>query len=96
MKKSEDEICAAKRLVTKTVEEVTRIAREHSSNRHSYQANRNQTTQEKNYVEKIENFRLFATELRGAVENGEWIVQRNISPEILQAGYAASGRCENF
>ena len=31
MKKSEDEICAAKRLVTKTVEEVTRIAREHET-----------------------------------------------------------------
>lgn len=31
MKKSEDEICAAKRLVTKTAEEVTRIAREHET-----------------------------------------------------------------
>lgn len=31
MKKSEDEICAAKRLVNKTVEEVTRIAREHET-----------------------------------------------------------------
>lgn len=31
MKKSEDEICAAKRLVTKTVEEVTRFAREHET-----------------------------------------------------------------
>ena len=35
MKKNEEEIRAAKRLVTKTVEEVTRIAREHETAIHT-------------------------------------------------------------
>ena len=53
-------------------------------------------TQQKNCAARIGNVQLLATQLKSSVECGEGIVQRSIGPEILQAGHAVLGRCEEL
>ena len=48
------------------------------------------------HTAKVEEFRSFAYELRRSVEQGEDILQRGISPEILQAGHAVFEHCEEL
>ena len=95
MKKSEEEICVAERMVTETVQEIIRIAREHETAIKT-KLEEIKLTQQKDHAAKLENFRLFAAQLRSSVECGEGIVQRNIGPEILQVGHAVFGRFEEL
>lgn len=95
MKKSEDEISATGKEVTAIVEELIRIAREHET------AIKNELSvfkesQQSCHESLLENFQLFATQLRSSVEYGEEIVKRNNGPEILQAGSAVLGCCEEL
>ena len=95
MKKSEDEICAAERKVTKTVQEIIRIAKEHETSVKTKLAEM-KVAQQRNCAARIGNVQLLATQLKSSVECGEGIVQRSIGPEILQAGHAVLGRCEEL
>ena len=95
MKKSEDEICAAERKVTKTVQEIIRIAKEHETAVKTKLAEM-KVAQQRNCAARIGNVQLLATQLKSSVECGEGIVQRSIGPEILQAGHAVLGRCEEL
>ena len=95
MKKSEDEICAAERKVTKTVQEIIRVAKEHETAVKTKLAEI-KVKQQWNYAAEIGNVQLLAAQLKSSVEYGEGIVQRSIGPEILQAGHAVLGRCEEL
>ena len=95
MKKSEDEICAAERKVTKTVQEIIRVAKEHETAVKTKLAEI-KVTQQRNYAAEIGNVQLLAAQLKSSVEYGEGIVQRSIGPEILQAGHAVLGRCQEL
>ena len=95
MKKSEEEICAAEEKVTKTVQEIIRIAKEHETAVKTKLAEI-RVTQQRIYAAKIGSDQLLAAQLKSSVECGEGIVQRSIGPEILQAGHAVLGRCEEL
>ena len=95
MKKSEEEICIAEEKVTKTVQELIRVAKEHETAVKTKMAEI-RVTQQRNYAAKIGNVQLFAAQLKSSIECGEGIVQRSIGPEILQAGHAVLGRCEEL
>ena len=95
MKKSEDEICAAERKVTKTVQEIIRVAKEHETAVKTKLAEI-KVKQQRNYAAEIGTVQLLAAQLKSSVEYGEGIVQRSIGPEILQAGHAVLGRCEEL
>ena len=95
MKKREEEICAAEEKVTKTVQEIIRVAKEHETAVKTKMAEI-RATQQRNYAAKIGNVQLFAAQLKSSIECGEGIVQRSIGPEILQAGHAVLGRCEEL
>ena len=95
MKKIEEEICAAEERVTKTVQEIIRIAKEHETDVKSKLAEM-KVTQQKNYAVEIGNFQLLTAQLKSSVECGKDILQRSIGPEILQAGHAVLGRCEEL
>ena len=95
MKKSEEEICAAEENVTKTVQEIIRVVKEHETAVKTKLADI-KVTQQRNYAAEIGNVQLLAAQLRSSVEYGEGIVQRSIGPEILQAGHAVLGRCEEL
>ena len=95
MKKSEEEICIAEEKVTKTVQEIIRIAKEHETAVKTKLAEI-RVPQQRNYAAKIGNVQLLAVQLKSSIECGEGIVQRSIGPEILQAGHAVLGRCEEL
>ena len=95
MKKSEEEICAAEEKVTKTVQEIIRVAKEHETAIKTKLAEM-KVSQQRNFAAEIGNVRLLAAQLRSSVENGEDVIQRSIGPEILQAGRAVLGRCEEL
>ena len=95
MNKSEEEICAAEEKVTKAVQEIIRIAKEHETAVKTKLAEV-KVKQQRNYAAEIGNFQLLAAQLKSSVECGEGIVQRSIGPEILQAGHAVLGRCEEL
>ena len=95
MNKSEEEICAAEEKVTKVVQELIRVAKEHETAVKTKLAEM-KVTQQRNYAAEIGNVQLLAAQLKSSVEYGENIVQRSIGPEILQAGHAVLGRCEEL
>ena len=95
MNKSEEEICAAEEKVTKVVQELIRVAKEHETAVKTKLAEM-KVTQQTNYAAKMGNVQLLAAQLKSSVEYGENIVQRSIGPEILQAGHAVLGRCEEL
>ena len=95
MNKSEEEICAAEEKVTKVVQEIIRVAKEHETAVKTKLAEI-KVKQQRNYAAEIGNVQLLAAQLKSSVEYGEGIVQRSIGPEILQAGHAVLGRCEEL
>ena len=95
MNKSEEEICAAEEKVTKFVQEIIRVAKEHETAVKTKLAEI-KVKQQRNYAAEIGNVQLLAAQLKSSVEYGEGIVQRSIGPEILQAGHAVLGRCEEL
>ena len=95
MNKSEEEICAAEEKVTKVVQELIRVAKEHETAVKTKLAEI-KVTQQRNYAAEIGNVQLLAAQLKSSVECGDGIVQRSIGPEIQQAGHAVLGRCEEL
>ncbi|XP_078359410.1 uncharacterized protein LOC144643898 [Oculina patagonica] len=95
IKKSDEEISAAENVMTETVEEIIRVAREHETAVKKELAEMKEV-QKRNHETKLENFQLLATQLRNSVEYGEGVVQRDIAAEILEEGHTVFGRCEDL
>ena len=95
MKKSEEEISTAEKDITEYVQEMVQLFKEHEKNIKTELATV-RDSQQGCYQNSMENVQLFATQLRSSVEYCEGIVQRDISHEILQAGHAMLGCCEEL
>ena len=93
MDKSELEISAAQRKMTETVDNCIRILTEHKSVMNVKFDEINQA-QQKAHATQLENFQFAVTQLKSSVEQGENILERNISAEILQTKEVIIGRCE--
>ena len=93
MTKSTEKISAAEKEVTETVEEIIRIAREHETAVKTELAEIKEA-QQRDHETKMEKFQLLAAEIKNSVQHGDDIVQRNVAPEILQAGHAVVCRCK--
>ena len=95
MDKNKNEIVFAEKKMTDTVEELIRDLREHERTMKArlheiYEA------QQKHHATRLDNFELVVTQLKSCVEQGESILERNISAEILQTNQAIIGRCEEL
>ena len=95
MDKSELEISAAQRKMTETVDNCIRILTEHKSAMNAKFDEINQA-QQKAHATQLENFQFAVTQLKSSVEQGENILERNISAEILQTKQVIIGRCEEL
>ena len=95
MAKSTEKISAAEKKVTETVEEIIRIAREHETAVKTELAEIKEA-QQRDHETKMEKLELLSAEIKHSVQHGEEIVQRNIAPEILQAGHAVVCCCKNL
>ena len=95
MTKSMEIVSATEKKVTETVEEIIRIAREHESAMKTELAEIKEA-QQRHHEAKIDHFQLLAAEIITSMQHGEVIVQRNIAPEILQAGHAVACRCKKL
>jgi len=95
MDKSELEICAAQRKMTETVDNCIRILTKHKSAMNDDFDEINQA-QQKAHATQLENFQFAITQLKSSVEQGENILERNISAEILQTKQVIIGRCEEL
>ena len=95
MSKSEKDICAAEKEVTEISEEIIRIAREHETAAKT-KLEEIKASQQIIYAKKLEEFQVYADQLRNSVECGEDIVQKKVGLEILQAGNTVIARCEEL
>ena len=95
MDKSELEISAGQRKMAETVDNCIRILTEHKSAMNAKFDEINQA-QQKAHATQLENFQFAVTQLKGSVEQGENILERNISAEILQMKQVIIGRCEEL
>ena len=95
MDKNELEISAAQRKMTETVDNCIRILAEHKSAMNAKFDEINQA-QQKAHATQLENFQFAVTQLKSSVEQGENILERNISAEILQTQQVICGRCEEL
>jgi len=95
MDKNELEISAAQRKMVETVDNCIRILTEHKLTMNAKFDEINQT-QQKAHATQLENFRFAVTRLKSSVEQGENILERNISAEILQTKQDIIGRCEEL
>ncbi|KAL9984413.1 hypothetical protein ACROYT_G006701 [Oculina patagonica] len=95
MKKSDEEISAAEKVMTEAIEEIIRVVREHETATKKELAETKQA-QRRDHETRLENFQLLATQLRSSVEDGEGVVQRDIAAEILEKGHTVFGRCEEL
>ena len=95
MEKNTDEISAAEKKMTETVEEIIRIAREHETAIKTELAEIKEA-KKRDHLTKMKKFQQLAAEIKSSVQHGEEIVQRNIAPEILQAGHAVVCCCKKL
>ena len=95
MDKSELEISAAQRKMVETVDNCFRILTEHKLYMNAKFDEINQA-QQKAHATQLENFQFAITQLKSSVEQGENILERNISAEILQTKQVIIGRCEEL
>ena len=95
MKKNEEEISIAEKDMTEHVRNMVQLFKEHEETIKTELATIRESEQGY-YQNNMENFQLFATQLRSSVEYCEEIVQRNVSHEILQTGHAVLGCCEEL
>ena len=95
MDKGELEISSAQRKMTETVDNCIRILTEHKSAMNAKFDEINQA-QQKAHTTQLENFQFAVTQLKSSVEQGENILERNISAEILQTKEVIIGRCEEL
>ena len=95
MDKYKKEILSCEKKMTDLVEDLIRDLREHErvmkiKFAEIYEA------QQKHHATQLENFELVLTQLKSCVEQGESIVQRNVSTEVLQTNRAIIKRCEEL
>ena len=95
MDKSKLEVSAAQRKMTETVDNCIRILTEHKSAMNAKFDEINQA-QQKAHATQQENLQFAITRLQSSVEQGEDILERNISAEILQTKEVIIGRCEEL
>jgi len=95
MKKSEEQISTAEKDVTETVNNLLQFLKKHGETIKAELVTIRES-QQGYHQNNMENFQLFATQLRSSVEYCEEIVQRNISHEILQTGHAVLDCCEEL
>ena len=95
MDKSKLEVSAAQRKMTDTVNNCIRILTEHKSAMNAKFDEINQA-QQKAHATQQENLEFAVTRLQSSVEQGEDILERNISAEILQTKEVIIGRCEEL
>ena len=95
MDQSELEISAAQRKMSETVDNCIRILTEHKSAMNAKFDEINQA-QQKAHTTQLENFQFAVTQLKSSIEQGENILERNISAEILQTKPVIIGRCEEL
>jgi len=81
--------------MTDTVEELIRDLREHERTMKA-RLHEIYEVQQKHHATRLDNFELVVTQLKSCVEQGESILERNISAEILQTNQAIIGRCEEL
>ena len=95
MKKSEEELSTAEKVVTETVGEIVRVAREHET------AIKKELTdikevRRRDYKTNLENYKMLISQLRSFVKYGEDLVQRDAGYEILEAGQVVIDDCERL
>jgi len=95
MDKGELEISAAQRKMVETVDNCIRILTEHKSAMNAKFDEISQA-QQKAHATQLQNFQFAVTQLKSSVEQGENILERNISGEILQTKQVIIGRCEEL
>ena len=95
MDKNRNEILSCEKKMTDLVEDLIRDLREHERVMKIKFAEIYEK-QQKHHATQLENFDLVLTQLKSWVEQGESIVQRNISAEILQTNQAIIERCEGL
>ena len=95
LKKSEEEISTVEKEVTEYVHKMVQLLKDHEKAIKT-ELETIKESQQGSYQNNIENFQLFATQLRSSIEYCEEIVQRNVSHEILQAGHAVLDCCEEL
>ena len=93
--KNEADINNAENNMTCTVEELIRYLREHEKKmkdrfRSIYEA------EQKQHATRLENLELITAQLKNFVEQGQGILARNISAEILQKNLAILGCCDEL
>ena len=95
MDKNKNEILSAEKKMSEAMEEMIRDLWEHER---KMKANLTEIyeTQQKNHATRLKNFQLIVTQQKSCVEQGESILERNISAEILQTNQAIVGRCEEL
>ena len=95
MDKNKHEILSAEKKMSEAMEEMIRDLREHER---KMKANLTEIyeTQQKHHATRLKNFQLIVTQQKSCVEQGESILERNISAEILQTNQAIVGRCEEL
>ena len=95
MEKSRNEVISAEEKMTDAVDECIRQLQEHKKTMKAKFAEIHKG-QQKHHARRLENFEFALAQLKGCVEQGESIVKRNISAEILQTNQAIIGRCEEL
>ena len=95
MEKSRNEVISAEEKMTDAVDEFIRQLQEHKKTMKAKFAEIHQG-QQKHHATRLENFEFALAQLKSCVEQGESIVKRNISAEILQTNQAIIGRYEEL
>ena len=95
MEKSSNEVISAEKKMTDAVDECIRQLQEHKKTMKAKFAEIYQA-QQKHHATHLETLELVLSQQKSCVEQGESIVERNMSAEILHTNRAIIGRCEEL
>ena len=95
MEKSRNEVISAENTMTDAVDECIRQLQEHKKTMKAKFAEIYQA-QQKHQATHLETLELVLSQQKSCVEQGEFIVERNMSAEILHTNRAIIGRCEEL
>ena len=95
MEKSRNEVISAEKTMTDAVDECIRQLQEHKKTMKAKFAEIYQA-QQKHHATHLETLELVLSQQKSCVEQGESIVERNMSAEILHTNRAIIGRCEEL
>lgn len=95
MKRTTHEMVTAGNKITAIVDELVRALREHETAMKTKLGQINEA-QQRDHATQLENFQLVVSQLKGFVECGEGVLQRNIASEILQAQQNVTSRFEEL